>query len=70
MCASDVYLVTEEGSSRRVMEMVGILRPEGNEIYLKNVLGEERRVKARIREVRLVDHCIVLEPVIGLGGTQ
>ena len=60
MCESNVYLI-EGGKEELVMENVDILRPDGYSIYLQDIFGGQRTVKARIKEMNLVDHRIILE---------
>jgi predicted RNA-binding protein len=60
MCEANAYLA-KEGGKELVLEDVMILRPENGEIYLQNIFGEQRHLKARIREMNLVDHQIILE---------
>ena len=42
------------------MESVEIMRPEGEDVYLENIFGERLEIKARIKEMNLVDHRILL----------
>jgi predicted RNA-binding protein len=44
-----------------VLADVEVLRPEGEFIFLKNIFGEQKRVKGRIREMNLVEHRILLD---------
>lgn len=60
MCEANAYLI-ESGEETLVMENVDILRPEGNGIYLQDIFGGQRTLKARIKEMNLVDHRILLE---------
>ena len=60
MCEANVYLV-KEGREELVMEDVSILRPERDELYLQNLFGEQKRMKARIKELNLINHRILLE---------
>ena len=60
MCEANAYLI-ESGEETLVMENVNILRPEGNGIYLQDIFGGQRTLKARIKEMNLVDHRILLE---------
>jgi predicted RNA-binding protein len=62
MCESNAYL-NKENKEELVMEDIMILRPEEGEIYLQNIFGEQKRVKARIKEMNLVDHRIILEEI-------
>jgi len=60
MCESSAYIL-KEGKEELLLEDVSFLRPEQNGIHLQNVFGEKKWVKARIKEMYLVDHRIILE---------
>lgn len=60
MCESNAYLL-EDGAEKVIMESVDILRPEDDGVYLENIFGEHLKIKARIKEMKLVDHRILLE---------
>ena len=59
MCEASVYLI-KNGSKKVIMENVDIMKPEGENIYLENIFGEKLEIKARIKEMNLVDHRILL----------
>ena len=61
MCEANAYLNTEEGKEELLMEGVNILRPEKDGIYLQSLFGEQKVVKAHIKEMYLLDHRIILE---------
>lgn len=60
MCEANAYLV-KEGKKELILEDISILRAEKDELYLQNIFGEQKRIKARIREMNLLDHQIILE---------
>lgn len=60
MCEANAYLL-RDGEEELIMQNVDILRPETNGIYLQDIFGGQRTIKARIREMNLVDHRILLE---------
>lgn len=60
MCEANAYLI-KDGEEKIVMESVDILRPEEDGIYLQDIFGGQRTIKARIKEMNLVEHRIVLE---------
>ena len=60
MCESNVYLL-KEGKEELVLEDISILRPEKEELYLQNIFGEQKKIRARIKELNLIDHRIILE---------
>jgi len=62
MCEATAYL-KRDGQEEMVMESVEILEPEDGQLRIKNVFGEEKKLKARIKGLSLVDHKIILEPL-------
>ncbi len=62
MCDATAYL-KRDGQEEMVMESVEILEPEDGQMRIKNVFGEEKKLKARIKGLSLVDHKIILEPL-------
>ena len=62
MCEANAYLL-KEGKEELIFEDLMILRPEQEVIYLQNIFGEQKRIKARIKEMNLVEHRVILEEV-------
>jgi predicted RNA-binding protein len=62
MCEANAYLI-KDGEEEIVMKGVDILRPEKNGVYLQDIFGGQRTIKARIKEMNLVEHRILLEPI-------
>jgi len=60
MCEANAYLL-KDGEEQLVMESVDVLRPETHGIFLQDIFGGQRTIKARIKEMNLVDHRILLE---------
>lgn len=60
MCQSTVYLV-KDGREKVVMEDVSVVTPQGDELILVGMLGETKQIKAKIKELQLMDHRILLE---------
>ena len=60
MCEANAYIL-KEGKEELVLEDISVLRPEQDGLYLQNIFGEQRRIKARIKELNFVDHRIILE---------
>ncbi|MFB3886679.1 MAG: CooT family nickel-binding protein [Thermodesulfobacteriota bacterium] len=60
MCEANVYLL-KEGKEELLLEDISILRLEKGELHLQNLFGEQKKVKAQIREMNLIDHKIILE---------
>lgn len=62
MCESNVYII-QDGKESMLLEDVDLLRPEGDSVYLRSAFGEQKTVSARIVELRLMDHKIILEKI-------
>jgi len=60
MCEANAYII-KDGEEKLIMESVDILRPEKNGIYLQDIFGGQCTIKARIKEMNLVDHKILME---------
>jgi predicted RNA-binding protein len=65
MCEANAYLI-KNGEEELIMRSVDILRPEDGMIYLQDVFGEQRWLKAHIKEMNLVEHRIVFEEDKGM----
>lgn len=61
MCEANAYIIIEGGKEQMLLEDVDLLRPEGDSVYLRSAFGEQKTVSARIKEIRLMDHKIILE---------
>ncbi len=61
MCEANAYLI-KGGTEELILEDITLLRPEGNELFLENMFGEQKRIKARIKEMNLTTHRVLLEP--------
>lgn len=61
MCESDVYML-RDGREELLMEKVDRVIPgEDDTFFMENIFGERRVIKARLREMELVRHRILLE---------
>jgi predicted RNA-binding protein len=61
MCDLKAY-VKRDDREELVLESVNQLRMEGEEVVLRNLFGEEKRVRGSIREVSLAKSRVLLEP--------
>jgi predicted RNA-binding protein len=65
MCEANAYLV-KDGEESLIMESVDIVQPEeGGTWRLVSIFGEQKNVKARIKEMNLVNHRILFEEDAG-----
>lgn len=60
MCDTSAYVMSG-GSERLLLENVDVVRQVGDDLYIKNLFGEEKTIKGVIREVLLRENKIVLE---------
>ncbi len=44
-----------------ILESVNLVRADGDEVILKNLFGEEKRVRGRLREVSLIKNRLIVE---------
>ncbi|MBI6873905.1 CooT family nickel-binding protein [Clostridium aciditolerans] len=63
MCESTAYLITPEGE-RKVMDyVVDVVPKENGKLLLTDLLGEEQLIEGMLKEVRLLEHKIIIEKV-------
>ena len=62
MCQSSAYL-EKEGKNELLMEDVDLFEAKGDQIKLVNIFGEEIEIKAKVKNLSLVDHIIILESI-------
>ena len=61
MCEANVYLVDKEGRERLLLESVDKIIPIEEEIFLENIFSQRKTIRARIKEMELGEHKIILE---------
>lgn len=60
MCEANAYL-RQDGKEEMLMEMVDKVTPQEDGLVLEDIFGRRKIIKARIAELALVDHRIILE---------
>ncbi|WFD09461.1 CooT family nickel-binding protein [Tepidibacter hydrothermalis] len=60
MCESTAYLCKEDGLEK-IMENVVYMKPENGKVYLADLLGDQKIVDGEVKEIRLIDHKIIIE---------
>jgi predicted RNA-binding protein len=60
MCEAAAFML-KDGKEELILESVDILEPENGKIRLVNIFGEQKTISARIRQLSLVNHKIILE---------
>ena len=61
MCEANVYLVDENGQEKLLLEAVDRIVPQDDSLVMENIFGQRKIVKARIKEMQLVEHRIILQ---------
>ncbi len=69
MCEATAFLIKGDGRENVYLKDVDVIRPKGEILYLQDVFGEQREIKAEIKEISLLNHRILLKRV-GLSKTQ
>ena len=62
MCESNVYIL-KDGREELVLESVDVLENQEGKVTLVSMFGEKEEIKARVKNLSLVDHKIILEPL-------
>ena len=62
MCESNVYIL-KDGREELVLENVDVLENQEGKVTLVSMFGEKEEIKARVKNLSLVDHKIILEPL-------
>jgi len=62
MCESTAYIL-KDGSEELVLESVDVIENNDDQVKLTSLFGEQKTIKARVKEFSLVDHKIILVPI-------
>lgn len=59
MCEANVYM-EKEGRQELILESVDFIEPQPDETFrLVSIFGEQKIIRGRLKEMKLVDHRIV-----------
>ncbi len=61
MCEANAYYVDKNGNVELVLEAVDKLIPTDGGLLLENIFSQRKLIKAKIKEMALVEHRIMLE---------
>lgn len=61
MCEANVYMLNENGEEKLLLEAVDSIVPEDSNLIMVNIYGQRLIIKAKIKEMQLVDHRIILQ---------
>ena len=59
MCEARVY-IEKEGDLEELMSNVVTIKPEEGKLLLKDLFGEQKYVNAEVKEIKLLDHKVIL----------
>ncbi len=59
MCEASAYIL-KNGQEELFLENVDIIEPDGDNLRLVSIFGEQKIIKAAIKSLNLVDHKIIL----------
>lgn len=59
MCQSTAYSLTADGE-QMIMENVSDLKIQQGKIYLTNLLGQRKTIYGIIKEIKMMDHKILI----------
>lgn len=63
MCEANVYLIDKDGRETLVLDSVDKVIPLKDEISMENIYNERKTIRAKIKEMILVEHRIILENI-------
>ena len=61
MCEANVYVIQKDGTEKLLMESVDKVTPTEEGFILENIYSQRREIRARLKEMALVEHRILLE---------
>ena len=59
MCEAAAYIM-KDGKEELLLQDVDLIEPDGDELRLVSIFGEQKTVKASIHSLNLVDHKVIL----------
>ncbi len=60
MCEAKVF-IEKEGKVEHLMDNVVTIKPEKNMLLLIDLFGNQKYINAKIKELKLLEHQVVLE---------
>lgn len=61
MCETNVYF-EKDGKQEMLMKDVISITPQGDKLVLVDLFGEQKQVRAEFKELKLLDHMVILTP--------
>jgi predicted RNA-binding protein len=60
MCEAAAYVLKKDGREELLLADVDIIEPDGDNLRLVSIFGEQKSVKAAIHSLNLVSHKVIL----------
>jgi predicted RNA-binding protein len=60
MCEATAYLVSN-GKEKEVMKDVAVVEVQGKRLTFRDILGNEKKLQARIKRIDLIQHKVAVE---------
>ena len=60
MCEAAAYII-RNGQEELFLEDVDVIEPDGNNLRLVSIFGEQKIIKASIQSLNLVNHKVILK---------
>jgi predicted RNA-binding protein len=60
MCEAAAFMI-RDGKEELILDSVDLLEPDNGNIRLVNIFGEQKIISAKIKQLSLVNHKIILE---------
>ena len=61
MCESSAYFITKDGEEKIMDYVIEIMPQSDGRILLGDLLGEEKLIEGIIKEIKLLEHKILIE---------
>ena len=61
MCESRAFILRENNKLEKVMDYVVSVNPYEGKVYLTDLLGKQKIIDGEVKEIRLMDHKIILK---------
>ena len=62
MCEAAAYII-RNGQEELFLEDVDVIEPEGENLRLVSIFGEQKLIKATIQSLNLVNHKVILKEI-------
>jgi predicted RNA-binding protein len=59
MCEATAYLL-KNGQEELILKDVDVIEPDGDNVRIVNIFGEQKVLKAEIHSLNLIDHKVLL----------